>query len=29
MYAELIEKWRTANGRLNDIRELAKNILVY
>jgi hypothetical protein len=29
MYTELVEKWRSANGRLNDIRELAKNILVY
>lgn len=29
MYAELMEQWRTASRRLEDIRELAKSILVY
>lgn len=29
MYAELVEKFRAASRRLEDIRELAKNILVY
>ena len=29
MYTELVEKFRAASRRLEDIRELAKNILVY